>query len=293
MTAHSDLTKHFLAQQLASLGVARYEFCLVDANSGRAERRLWSAVHALSRVGWLKHRNANQWHIYVRPEAREPIVMVDDLTQEALGAMERDGLHALCIVETSPKNFQAWIRIAQQPIAHDLATGVGEVLAQRYDADLRAKSYRQPGRAVGFTNVKPKHLQTNGLYPFVQLYAAQGRSAEDPEALMCAAKAMIEERRAARAGIRKRYLKRATRSGLDDPQEFFERAVEFVCQRYGASTDLSRADAAAAKRMLNHGYSTSDVAEAMMRSEAIHERRGCRAADYVDRTVAWATEHAG
>lgn len=288
-----DLTRYFLSQQLTALGVERYEFCLVDANSGRAERHLWSASHALSRLGWLKHRNANEWHIYLRPEAREPIVLVDDLSEAGVASMRADGLGALCVVESSPDNFQAWIRIAESPVPHELATGIGEVLATRYDADLRAKSFRQPGRAVGFTNVKPKHKQTNGLFPYVRLTEASGLSAEHPEALVDAARRLLQKRRASRAQVRNRYLKRSKRVGLEDPRSFFENAVAFICQQYGADTDLSRADAAAARRMLTQGYAPADVADAMLRSSAIHERRGCRAADYVDRTVAWAVDHVG
>ncbi|MEQ9590932.1 MAG: DNA-primase RepB domain-containing protein [Parvibaculaceae bacterium] len=289
----TDLTRQYFTQQLAALGVARYEFCLVDANSGRAERHLWSASHALSRLSWLKHRNASEWHIYLRPETCEPIVLVDDLSHAGVEAMRADGLGALCIVESSPDNFQAWVRVAESPIPHELATGIGEVLATRYEADLRAKSFRQPGRAVGFTNVKPKHKLPNGLFPFVRLHEASGQSAQKPAALVDSARALLKERRASRAQIRNRYLKRSRRVGLEDPQSFFENAVAYICKQYGADTDLSRADAAAARRMLTHGYAAADVATAMLRSEAIHDRRGHRVADYVDRTVAWAVDHVG
>jgi hypothetical protein len=42
-------------------------------------------------------------------------------------------------------------------------------LAQRYQADPSAADWRRFGRLPGFTNCKPKYLQSNGLYPYVLL----------------------------------------------------------------------------------------------------------------------------
>ena len=78
------------------------------------------------------------------------------------------------MVETSPGNFQAWLRhILILPKL--LGTFAAQTLAARYGADPSAADWRRFGRLPGFTNCKPKHRKPDGFFPFVQLRSQTGR----------------------------------------------------------------------------------------------------------------------
>lgn len=284
----SDITHRVFNRQLLVLAADRFELCVVEKSSGMANRRIRSLDQIIRSISWLKYKNAHGWHVYVRPETREPIVLMDDLTREGLQALDDDGLDTLCVVETSPRNYQAWLRVSNGPIPHELATAIGELLAERYAADLRAKSYRQLGRAVGFTNVKDKYQGTDGYFPYVRLLSAAGCPVRKPERLKQEAELRLEKKRAQRAQVRKRYLNRHRVHQSEDPFRFFERSVQHIRQQYGSAVDLSRADASAARHMAIRGYTREQVSHAMLDSADIASRRGHRAEDYIERTVAWA-----
>lgn len=128
--------------------------------------------------------NAKGGNIYMRlgpsVKAGHPgIVMLDDLTEIAVDHLSRDGFEPCLVVETSPGNFQAWIRlVGKGTIPYAIMGLATKQLAQDYGADERAVSPRQPGRLPGFTNRKPRHQRDDGHYPFVRLvHADPGRVA--------------------------------------------------------------------------------------------------------------------
>ena len=102
------------------------------------------------------------------------VVLVDDLDADGVRKLEVDRLSPSVVVETSPANFQAWVRLAAdgQMSRHDAIAAARE-LATRYGGDPRAVAAYQPGRLPGFTNRKPKHQRSNGMYPFVRLRDAR------------------------------------------------------------------------------------------------------------------------
>lgn len=114
-------------------------------------------------------------------DAHPGIVMLDDLTAGAFEQLSRDGFAPCLVIETSPGNYQAWIRlIAHGVVDYNVVTQVVRHLAHVYGADGRAVSPRQPGRLPGFTNRKVKHQLADGTFPFVKLAeAGPGRVASE------------------------------------------------------------------------------------------------------------------
>lgn len=114
-------------------------------------------------------------------DAHPGIVMLDDLTAGAVEQLSRDGFDPCLVIETSPGNYQAWIRlIAHGVIDYNVVTQVVRHLAHVYGGDGRAVSPRQPGRLPGFTNRKAKHQLADGKFPFVKLTeACPGRVASE------------------------------------------------------------------------------------------------------------------
>lgn len=122
--------------------------------------------------------NAKGGNVYMRlaPSAKSEhpgIIMLDDLTADAVANLTTDGLEPSLTVETSRGNFQAWIKlIARGTADYSTMIEVARHLARAYGGDERATSPRQPGRLVGFTNRKPKHRMADGRYPYVRLTAS-------------------------------------------------------------------------------------------------------------------------
>lgn len=122
--------------------------------------------------------NAKGGNIYMRlgpsVKAGHPgIVMLDDLNSTAIEQLSRDRFEPCLIAETSPQNFQAWIRFLGEGAVPYATMGLAaKHLAKAYGGDLHAVSPRQPGRLPGFTNRKPKHRRDDGHYPFVRLVHA-------------------------------------------------------------------------------------------------------------------------
>ena len=99
---------------------------------------------------------------------------LDDLSETSLARLSADGFNACAVVETSPGNFQAWLK---HPRAFPklLGTFAAQTLAERYDADPSAADWRRFGRLPGFTNCKPKYRKSDDLFPFVRLHSHSGQ----------------------------------------------------------------------------------------------------------------------
>ena len=69
-------------------------------------------------------------------------------------AMHKDGLCTRCVVQTSPGNYQAWVRVAKEPISQEEAKICAQLLANR----------------------KHNYMDEHGRYPFTQLYKPSMRA---------------------------------------------------------------------------------------------------------------------
>jgi hypothetical protein len=120
----------------------QFEVGILHAPTGKMLIRSWDTAEVVKAVPWLKRQNARGHDIYIRPEGSQGIVLVDDLTAAARVRMRADGYAPAVIVETSPHNFQAWVRVAAEPIPPAVATEVGRELATRYGADMNSANFR-------------------------------------------------------------------------------------------------------------------------------------------------------
>ena len=132
-----------------------------------------SSEIVISRVAMLKAHNARGAHIYVRPSGEHRFTVLDDLDLDAVRKMSIDGYAPCALVETSPGNFQAWLK-------HDdiypkrLSTFIARTLTGLFGGDPSAADWRRFGRLPGFTNCKPKHRSPDGLFPYVLLRSRTG-----------------------------------------------------------------------------------------------------------------------
>jgi hypothetical protein len=131
------------------------------------------AAAVLDRLSLLKYRNVRGSHIYIRPSGEHRFTAFDDLNEVSLAKLSADGFNPCAVVETSPGNFQAWLKHSIV-FPKLIGTFFAQTFAGRYDADPSAADSRRR-RLRGFTNCKPKYRKADGLFPFVRLRSHTGQ----------------------------------------------------------------------------------------------------------------------
>jgi hypothetical protein len=194
-------------------------------------REGWGAKQVLKALLWLRRENLNQGHVYIRPASLHGLSLVDDLTAAAIQRMKAEGFAPAAVVESSPGNFQAWLKHGQM-LTEALSTRAAKQLAERYGGDLGSADWRHFGRLAGFTNPKPNRRLASGLQPFARLLEASGRVYRQ-------APVFIAEVKAALAGDAVRQAVGATvRAGAPELSLLRALADFYLDPRYGG--DLHR-----------------------------------------------------
>jgi len=183
-TESGDRTGRAMVAQLRALGAQQVEVGLLHGPTNRMTSRVWTPDEAQAALSWLRRENMRGCNVYVRPVAWQGsapasagIVLVDDLTREGVAQLHRDGLRPAVVTETSPRNYQAWVRLSPAPLAPALATQAAKELAARYDGDRASADWRHYGRLAGLTNRKPSRVQPDGRSPYVLLHESSGQTA--------------------------------------------------------------------------------------------------------------------
>ena len=155
--------------QVRAFGCSRVEIGVLDMACDKMQLREVDVEGAGRLLPWLKYRNAHGGNIYVRPAWPHAMTLVDDLSSDAVLAMQAQGFEPSLLIETSPDNFQAWLdngRLMDKPVA----TRVARLIAARFSADENSADWRHLGRLAGFTNRKEKYRDAGGRFPFVRLH---------------------------------------------------------------------------------------------------------------------------
>ena len=282
-------------RQLDAMGVDTFEVGIRD-QAGRMLIRTWDKAKVLESMAWLKRENVKGADVYVRPagEANAGLVLVDDLNRGALARMKAEGLAPAAVTETSPDNFQAWVRVHDKPIPPELATEVAADLASRYGGDPNSADWRHFGRLAGLTNAKPKHKDANGRSPYVLAHESSGKPAErGHEVLRHHAQRILT--RAAEAD-RKTRIEAATNAPEAlkgrDPTQTYRHGLKALYARFGQGMDVSKADFMIGVDMAKRGFSADQIGKAIEQaSPELPTRKAGHEADYVARTVKAVMNH--
>ena len=303
-----DRTTEVVRAQLAGMGAERYDVGAYDRPSDEMLlRREWTPAQVEASVGWLRKMNAQGRDIYIRPSGSSGLYIVDDSPGATVERMRAEGYAPAAVVETSPGNHQAWVRVSDAPLSKGEGTAVARDLAERFGGDLSSANWRHMGRLVGFTNRKEERRQPDGRYPYVRLRDASGdRAVEAPAILARAREQAGQGRRAAtdraaaagegessreRAERRSAFSRPPAGAGPVSPlgREYAHRTQRLL-ERYpnAALTDLHRLDWMVT-RDLARAHPEADK-EALMRairegSPRIDERKRGHVYDYAERTT--------
>jgi hypothetical protein len=244
--------------------------------------RVWDRDSVLRSIGWLRYENRAGRNIYVRPKGEHNLSLVDDLTAASVAEMARSGFEPAVVIETSPGNFQAWLK-HPEPLTKELGTATARALAEKFGGDRGAADWRHFGRLAGFTNRKSRYREaTTGLYPFVKLVQVSGAAYPAAAQFLSGVRAELE---------RWQRIEQARRVAFASVAHFafrgprkFKAIDDFRADpRYGA--DGTRIDLAYAIYALSHGASTTEVTAAIRTRDLSHKGSEKRQADYIERTI--------
>jgi hypothetical protein len=277
-----DKTSEAVRRQIAAMGCEVYELGLFKPEAGAADTamlpRTWDAETLLRSLAWLRRENRDGRNIYVRPKGEHNLSLVDDLSRNAVIAMKRGGFSPAVIVETSPGNYQAWLK-HPEALGMELSTAAARELARKFGADRGAADWRHFGRLAGFTNRKAKYEDAaTGLYPFVKLIEANGNVYPKGERFVAEVGQALEEQSKDRERLR-------VRAANAFHQTSSLKSIDvFRCDpRYGG--DGNRIDLAFAIYAFSHGASEAEVIAAIRSRDLSHKGNEKRQAEYLDRTI--------
>ena len=279
----NNRTVQAVQRQIEAMAADVFEVGLFkpDAQEGEAIMvpRIWDSDSLARSIPWLRLQNRDGRNIYVRPKGEHDLSLIDDLTRDAIAQMKLAGFSPAVVVETSPGNFQAWLKHPEK-LDKEMGTAAARALAERFGGDTGAADWRHFGRLSGFTNRKEKYRDpATGLHPFVRLIEAGGAVYS---AALCflqetrekiEAKHRNEDQRKAR-----RVLVRAT-----VPPEIKSIDAFRGDPRYGG--DGTRIDLAYAIYALSHGRTEGEVDAAIRSRDLSHKGCDRRQQDYVERTI--------
>lgn len=274
VSATDDRTRTAVSRQLIGLGLEQFEVSVVGGD--RDYVQLMTPAEILADLPRLKRANAADSSIFVRgPRDRDhDLVLVDDIDAFTPELMERDGLKPAVVVQTSPGNYQAWIKLGE-PVSADVRREAALILARQYGGDVAAADGHQSGRLGGFTNPKPEYKNALGRSPFALLISYFGKAVTAALELLNAARAALAIKKAAAAAAAEVTAAPLVDADLVSWWRASHAAVP-------AHVSLSEVDWHLTHKALGSGRTAEDVVAAL---EATADRKKDHAAGYAALTV--------
>jgi hypothetical protein len=198
--------------------------------------------------------------------------------------LKSEGFAPAVVVETSPGNFQAWLRHGEILPKH-LSTLAARLLASRFGGDLASADWRHYGRLAGFTNRKDKYLKTDGTFPYVRLHEARGAVYSRAVAFLAEVKSTYEAEKSKRAAPASLQCRTLSRSNLKTIEDFRTKPI------YGG--DQTRVDLAYAVYALARGVPENEARNSLASRDLTHKGDRKRQEEYIDRTIKKAWERIG
>jgi len=131
---------------------------------------LWSGKDVIENLSYLVEYNQKDFDVYIRPDDPR-FILLDDLRRDTLEAFAK--LKPCLLMETSPGNYQAWLKLHSIPSNRNQQTIIWRTLATEFNADPYSAKPDQIGRLPGLYNRKEKYLP---ISPIVKLHNFSNRN---------------------------------------------------------------------------------------------------------------------
>jgi RepB DNA-primase from phage plasmid len=273
---NGTITHSQVRRQLAAMACDYFEVGILRKDGRMLLREPWTATQIERAIHSLRRANARGAHIFVRPHGAHALSLIDDLGVDAIAQMTGAGFQPAVVVETSPQNFQAWLK-HERTLDHNMGTLAAKELAKRFGGDLSSADWRHFGRLAGFTNRKPERLLPNGLAPFVRLRQCEGRIYDAAPFFLEEVNSLADHAAAERANVTS-FGPTSNRSPVRTLAEFHYSA------RYDG--DFHRADMAWALHAASRGFSEQQIRNEILRCRDLSKKgRIQRQLNYAERTA--------
>ena len=275
-----DRTNEAVTRQIVAMGSNVFEIGLykpegADNSQPPMIPRIWDMQAVLKSIPWLRLQNCYGRNIYIRPRGEHNLSLIDDLTAASIERMKAEGFHPALVVETSPGNFQAWLKHSRR-LSKELGTAAARALAQEYEGDLGAADWRHFGRLAGFTNRKEKY-KADGLFPFVMLRQANGLPYPEADRFIASLEQQLDQDRQQRERCRTTVAHEGASGAL--------RGIDSFRANPTYAGDGSRIDLAYAIYALAHGVGNAQIEGAIRSRDLTHKGNEKRQIEYVERTI--------
>lgn len=284
-----NLTDVQVRKQLASMGgVETFEVGIRDGQTGNMRNIEMSEADVIASLPRLKRENAGGRDIYIRPVpvSNHSYVFLDDVGLGTIQRMRHEGIEPTLEVETSPLNYQVWIKLPESLPRAD-RKAVERLLAERYGTDLGSADGGHYGRLSGFTNRKPANILEDGRPPFCKL-SAHRPDAALPDAVWRDLRASAIEQGPAPQALPLPGAQRPVGGvmSFQKAEESAKRLYSAAREKWGVHLDLSRADYFVAINLMQRGATQGVARRAIqLQSPDLELRKRGHLEDYLDRTI--------
>lgn len=293
-----SLALRAVQRQLTAMGSRAYDVALLDRCNSTMQRRLhWPPEQVLRAIDWLRYENRQGRDVFIRP-CVSALVLLDDLDLQLVRNLGELGLAPTLVVETSPANHQAWIRVSDCAQPPAVLKVIAARLAEELGTDRASAGLNHFGRLAGLTNRKPEHALPTPPYAKV-LLSHPGVVAQHGPVLVKAALGELAASVSVGA-TRKTFVFEpahaptvparawpADSHGRPQPlADWIALAHREARQRFAQRYDASVVDFQVARAMIASGVPAKDMLEAIgVHSPDIASRKGRQAMSYARRTV--------
>lgn len=183
-----DRSLEAIERQIAAMGNERFDVRIRNVARGTNVTRNWSQQELRRSVPWLKRMNALGHDVGIRPSGPHGLILITNLDRANLLKIRAMGLAPTVTLETSSKEYEAWIKLSQMPAAESTRAAI-LAGAQRHlkicevPEDIDAYGY-----LAGMTN-HTAALRNRGPSRFVIARTADGEVAESGKKLVDAIEA--------------------------------------------------------------------------------------------------------
>ena len=171
-TASRDRSAEAAQRQMTAMGADRFVVTLVDAKLGKHEERRWRKEEVVNSMAWIKRMNARGYDVWIRPDGEHGLLLLAGLKKKDLQTLRERGFGPAAVVETGREQYQAWVKLSQNPLTDPLRGRAAEVLVQGLGRTGAHAISRVDGRLAGFTNQQVQ--QAGGRHPFVLITECKG-----------------------------------------------------------------------------------------------------------------------
>lgn len=279
-----DRTLVAVKRQLSAMRAKEYDVGIYHRQEDKMSRRIWDINQIIKSIAWLKSQNFSDHDIYIRPNGSLGLVFFDDLNIGDLDRMKQEGIKPCVVLQSSPQNYQGWIRVSKDPIDKTIATKICKLVAKQFGGDINSADWRHYGRLSGFTNRKAAYIDTVGRYPFVLLDETNTHITEGNRALLIAAKTSIEQDKQVISNTLK--ISSSFTGDASSIEQYYLDQIDTLQARFGNEFDCSIADWWLVKRFVQRGVPKNEARSILSKnSPALKTRKNNHADTYLDVTL--------